>query len=141
MLPAGWMESSETVETVDFGDVAAVTLNRRTGDADAVEALELAYHAAALARRVVGLAEQYQDLCSPDFEGYAARSDSAADLFCPPNPLPKHQPAAYGVCPVWGEKGGAKKSPSGEEKVGGRRVAYHAIRVPVCPAAAPHAAA
>jgi len=140
MLPAGWMESSETVETVGFGDVAAVALNRRTGDAAAVEALELAYHAAALARRVDGLAEQYQDLCSPDFGGYAARSDFAADLFCPPNPLPKHQVFA-GVCPVWGEKGGAKKSRSGEEKVGGRRVAYHAILVPVCPAAAPHAAA
>jgi hypothetical protein len=74
MLPAGWMESSETVdETVGFGDVAAVALNLRTGDAAAVEALELAYHAAALARQVVGLAEQYQDLCSPDFGGYAAR--------------------------------------------------------------------
>ena len=138
MLLAGWKESSETVETVGFGDVAAVALNRRTGDAAAVEALELAYHAAVLARRVVGLAEQFQDLCSPDFGGYAARSDSAADLFCPPNPLPKHQ---AGVCPVWGAKGGAKKYRSGEEKVGGRRVAYHAILVPVCPAAAPHAAA
>ena len=41
MLPAGWMESSETVETVGFGDVAAVALNRRTGDAAAVEALDL----------------------------------------------------------------------------------------------------
>jgi hypothetical protein len=132
------MESSETVETVGFGDVAAVALNLRTGDAAAVEALEPAYHAAALARHVVGLAEQYQDLCSLDFGGYAATSDSAADVFCPPNPLPKHQ---VGVCPVWGEKGGGKKSQSGEEKVGRRRVAHHAILVPVCPAAAPHAAA